>query len=100
MSEQNDQFFQLTVISPDKTIFEDRVKALSAWNEKGPFDILPMHTNFVSIIKGKLTIKTMDGKKNEIEIGNAILKAFENTVYVFVGLTYLASGDAVLGNSI
>lgn len=78
--------FMLQVISPDTTLFKGVVKSVSGVNEKGPFDILSFHTNFVSIIKGSVKINDINGVKKEIEIGSAILKAFQNTVYVFVGL--------------
>lgn len=71
-------------------IFEGYVKALSSVNDRGLFDILPFHTNFISIIKEKIIIHKEDGTKEEIPIDAGVLKQLNNTVQVFLGIKALS----------
>lgn len=74
------------VRSRDKTFFNDKVKAISSFNEKGPFDILPKHANFISIIKDSVVLHKETGEKEEIIIEGGVIRAFENHVNVFIGV--------------
>jgi F0F1-type ATP synthase epsilon subunit len=69
--------------------FEGYVKALSSINDRGLFDILPYHTNFISIIKEKIIIHKEDGSHQEIPIDAGVLKQLNNTVQVFLGIKAL-----------
>ena len=66
--------------------FKDKVKAVTSYNEKGPFDILPEHENFISLINQHLVVHTMDGKENEIKVETAVIKVYKNEVHIFLGL--------------
>ncbi len=68
-------------------MFKDKVKAVTSYNEKGPFDVLPEHENFISLIDQHLVIHTMDGKENEIKVDNAVIKVYRNEVHIFLGLS-------------
>ena len=67
--------------------FNDKVKAITSFNEKGIFDVLPRHENFISVIKDKIIIHTKDGKDKEMKIDNGVLKVYENEVHIFLGIT-------------
>lgn len=67
--------------------FKDKVKAVTSYNEKGPFDVLPEHENFISLINQHLVIHTMDGRENEIKVDNAVIKVYKNEVHIFLGLS-------------
>lgn len=74
------------ISNADKLVFEGNATAISSYNEKGPFDILPLHANFISIIQNELIIHESKGKTQEMKIGSGILKAVENKVLVFLGI--------------
>ena len=74
------------VRSRDKTFFNNRVKAISSFNEKGPFDILPQHANFISIIKDSVILHKETGEKEEIKIDGGVVRVFENHVNIFIGV--------------
>ena len=75
------------VIHPERIIFEGKAKAVTGKNDNGTFDILPLHSNFVSLIKEKVIIRTMDDLVQEIPIEQAILKVLRNQVYIFIGIS-------------
>jgi len=39
--------------SPDKIIWEGKAEYISSVNSQGPFDILPSHANFITIVENK-----------------------------------------------
>lgn len=64
--------------------FSGYAKSFSSVNEKGPFDILPTHENFVSVITGPVVIEDEHGVKKQFAVENAVLEASGNLVKVFV----------------
>lgn len=83
------RFLEVYVGSPDKTIFEGLAKAVSSYNDIGPFDVLGRHENFISSIKNKLKITLQNGEKREYQIGNGIMRVNNNIVQVFLGIDNL-----------
>ncbi|OGH37823.1 MAG: hypothetical protein A3B44_01100 [Candidatus Levybacteria bacterium RIFCSPLOWO2_01_FULL_38_21] len=77
----------LKIQTKQGVLFNDRVKAITSFNEKGIFDVLPQHENFISVIKDKIIIHTTDGKDKEMKIDNGVLKVHENEAHIFLGLT-------------
>ena len=59
--------------------------ALSSINKIGKFDVLPEHTNFISLITKKLTVLLLDKKKVEYEFRRGVIEVSDNLVKVFLG---------------
>jgi len=80
----------LTVIikNKDRTFFEGQAYAISSINDKGPFDILPQHENFITLIKNKIIVHTTPKEKVEIQIENGLARVSENKVDMFVNFKY------------
>ena len=85
--EGNNPLILLKIQTKQGVSFNDRVRAITSFNEKGIFDILPQHENFISVIKDKIIIHTTDGKDKEMKIDNGVLKVHENEANIFLGLT-------------
>lgn len=83
----NQNQISVLVMHPEYTIYDGPALSVSSLNDKGPFDVLPLHSNFVSLIKEKVTINQLDKKKREIAIEKAIMKVYRNKVYIFVGIS-------------
>ncbi len=47
--------------SREEVTFEGEALALTSVNDKGKFDVLPNHANFISLIKDYVIIKKKDG---------------------------------------
>lgn len=77
---------QVTVKNPDGVVFDGKAEAVSSFNKKGKFDILPYHANLISIIQDNLTIWETKEKPKEIKIENGVLEVSENVVKVFLGI--------------
>ncbi len=72
--------------SPDQVYFEGEVDALTSTNEKGTFDVLPLHANFISIIKHTIILYKGPSKIREMPIDSAVLKVVNNTITIFLGI--------------
>ena len=75
----------IVVREREKLLFQGQALAITAVNEAGPFDVLPLHTNFISVVKDSLTIIKEDGSKLEIPLARGILKVQRNMVEVYLG---------------
>ena len=64
--------------------FGGYVKSLSSVNSEGKFDILPMHENFITTLKGPIVIIDENNNRHEIKVENALVEASNNLVKVFV----------------
>ena len=75
------------VLSPTSVLYAGPALSVTSFNDKGRFDILPLHANFVSIIKKALYIKADNKFSKEILIEQGgVLHCRSNRVRVFVGI--------------
>jgi len=70
----------------DKTIFEGPVRSVSSINKKGKFDILAMHSNFISLINEKIEIVNLSGQKQDFKIDSGIVKVARDNVEIYIGV--------------
>lgn len=81
----NEAKLHVFVMTGDSIVYDDKATSVSSRNERGRFDILPMHTNFISIIKEFVIIQISPEEKKEIVIKNGIMRVYEDNVQIFVG---------------
>jgi F0F1-type ATP synthase epsilon subunit len=78
--------FHLTVRNRTQVLFNEEVKSVSSKNDTGVFDILPEHSNFISLITSPLIIRKINGQKQEITFNNGLIKVKENNVHCYIDL--------------
>jgi F0F1-type ATP synthase epsilon subunit len=72
------------VYSPFRTYYDDHAFSLSAINTTGPFDILPQHHNFISLLEAcELTLDTPSGPQ-KIKIAGGILHMHANDARILL----------------
>ena len=76
--------------------FINELKANVTFNEKGEFDVLASHANFISLVKKRLTIRETENEdsKKDIAFDNALIRVRENLVEVYVGVEGMNAGKA------
>jgi len=87
---QSSSFLTLTIITPETILFEGFVGGISSVNDKGPFDIIPYHENFICVIKDRIVL--YDRKRKEIkkmELQTGLLEVIENKVSIYLGIETL-----------
>lgn len=73
------------VYSPFKTYFDGFAKSVSALNVTGPFDILPRHKNFLTLLTPcELVIRAAQEQKMKITRGVLLVRRNEVTVFLDV----------------
>ncbi|OGK35335.1 hypothetical protein A3A93_02900 [Candidatus Roizmanbacteria bacterium RIFCSPLOWO2_01_FULL_38_12] len=77
---------QISILSPDKIIYLGQAEAVTCKNEKGVFDILPLHSNFISLIDDYIIIHLPRGREHKIKIGRGLLKAIENKITILLNI--------------
>ncbi|OGH18231.1 MAG: hypothetical protein A2868_01845 [Candidatus Levybacteria bacterium RIFCSPHIGHO2_01_FULL_40_15b] len=76
---------QVVIKNKDGVLFEGVGKALTSINEKGIFDVLPLHENFISVVRDFIRIYKTDGKSQDVKIATGVLRVTQNRVNVYVG---------------
>lgn len=83
----NSETLYVKIYAPFRTYFEGQAFSLSAVNKTGPFDILPRHKNFMSLlVPCTLTVRVPERPdfKLSIERGVMHVKADRATVFLDV----------------
>ena len=79
-----DRTMSVKIYAPFKIYFDGTAKSVSAENETGPFDILPSHHNFMTLLTPSIiTVRTERGQE-EIRIERGIMHVKANQVVVFL----------------
>lgn len=75
--------FRVKILSPYQTYYQGEAASLSANNRTGPFDILPGHIDFFSLLtSGKVVLNT-GFQLLEFEIARGIIRVNRSEVTVF-----------------
>ena len=75
---------EVFIMTGESVIFNDKAITVSSRNEKGRFDILPFHANFISIIQEFISIQRTQENRKEFVIKTGIMRVYENKVQIFV----------------
>lgn len=75
------------VYSPFRDYYTGRALSISAENATGPFDILPEHHNFISLLSPcELVVRTTDNNERKIRISGGIMHVKADQVIVFLDI--------------
>ena len=80
---------QLNVIAraPFEIHYEGPAKAVSATNRVGPFDVLPGHADFFSVLEpGDVTIDIESSKTISFPVNAGIITARDDEIHLFVNM--------------
>lgn len=72
------------VYSPFKVYFDDTADSISADNDTGPFDVLPQHHRFMTLLNPCDIVIRVKEKEQKIRITRGIMHVREDKVTVFL----------------
>ena len=72
--------------SKEKILFDGTVRTISSVNERGPFDILPLHANFITLILNYVILDKGLSTERRFDIEKGVLYVLSNKVDVYVGI--------------
>jgi len=76
---------QVHVYSPFKDYYDGLAFSLTAENRTGPFDILPRHHSFISLLSAcELVVRTVKDGEQKIKISGGLLHVKADQVIVFL----------------
>lgn len=77
---------KVSVKSTLAIIWEGEADSVSSINTQGPFDVLPMHSNFISVIENHPIIVRIGREKKEYTFSFSVIYAHSNVVDVYTNL--------------
>jgi F0F1-type ATP synthase epsilon subunit len=77
------QKIKIKINSPSKIIWEGEGDYVSSVNSQGPFDILPLHANFITIIENHPIMVKVDREIKKFDFKRAIIFTSSNQVRIF-----------------
>ena len=79
------KIMHVKVYAPFKTYYDGDALSISAINDTGPFDILPRHHNFMTLVnKCDVIIRTEDGDELRVPINRGVMHVKADRVDVFL----------------
>lgn len=72
--------------SPDRIYLEGDVRSVTSYNDKGVFDVLPMHANFISLIKQAIVVHKFGHTKETFFVTTGVMKVKGNKITCYVDL--------------
>jgi F0F1-type ATP synthase epsilon subunit len=81
--DKNVKRFKVKIFSPYQTYYEGEAVSLSAQNRTGPFDILPGHINFFSLLTGGMIVLNTGFQRLEFQVARGILRVTHDNVTLF-----------------
>ena len=80
------EFLSVVIRDRNNLLFQGHADSVSSFNAKGPFDVLPQHANFISIIQ-KAVILHLKGKPDKrIDVQSGVLKVRDNNIEIYLGI--------------
>jgi F0F1-type ATP synthase epsilon subunit len=78
------KLIHVKVYSPFKTYFNEDAFSISAVNGTGPFDVLPKHHNFMTLLNPCELIIAREGGEIKIRIARGVMHVKTDNVVVFL----------------
>ncbi|HEX7964042.1 MAG TPA: hypothetical protein VF466_05665 [Candidatus Saccharimonadales bacterium] len=77
----------IRVYSPFRVYYDQDSYSISGVNRTGPFDILPHHHNFMSLLEAcELVIRPLTGQDQRIRISGGLMNVKADKVTVFLDI--------------
>ncbi len=76
----------VTIKDPKSQIFNGEVLSITSTNKKGKFDVLPLHSNFISLIKDFVIVREQNKKEITIPLQSGVLRVGGDKVNILIGV--------------
>lgn len=76
---------RVKIYAPFKVYFDGEAKSMTATNRVGPFDILPQHHNFISLLEPSEVVVRTDGKEDfKMRINQGLIHVKADQIRIFL----------------
>jgi F0F1-type ATP synthase epsilon subunit len=83
---EQEPMMRVKIYSPYKTYFDEAAYSISAVNETGPFDILPKHHNFITLLSACVLVIRGIRSEQKIRISGGLMHVKADDVKVFLDI--------------
>lgn len=84
-AEAIDEVLSIKIFSPREVYYDGPALTLTASNDTGNFDILPLHHNFITLLKaGTVRVGLVNHTEKFFEIQKGLLRVRNNQAVVFL----------------
>lgn len=81
---RTDKKMHVKVYAPFKVYYDGEADSISAVNDTGPFDVLGLHHNFMTLINTCDIVVRNDSKEEKIPINRGIMHVKKDEIIVFL----------------
>ncbi len=82
-----EELMSVKIYTPFQTYFEGQAHSLSAVNGTGPFDVLPQHKNFMSLlVPCTITVHTPQNTDFKLPVEQGVIHVKADKVTVFLDI--------------
>ena len=78
------QILDVSIRSRKKSFFVGQSPSVTSLNDRGEFDVLPQHANFISLVRNYIILAKGTKSEQKFVISMGILKVKENQVEIFL----------------
>lgn len=82
----HNKLLTVSVKGPKNELFTGTALSVTSINNKGKFDVLPYHTNFISLIRDYVIIREQNKKEITLPLQTGVMRVFEDKVNVLIGI--------------
>jgi len=83
--DESETLLSVKIFSPREVYFDGKAQSISAKNDTGQFDILPLHHSFITLSSaGTVSVVQNKGKPKHVEIKKGLLRVKNNQAIVFL----------------
>jgi F-type H+-transporting ATPase subunit epsilon len=76
------------VLSPHGLIWEGEARSVSSTNSQGPFDLLPQHAHFISLIERQpITAVTTEGEVQVFTYQSAVVRLYDDIITIYADIS-------------
>jgi F0F1-type ATP synthase epsilon subunit len=91
MTTQEQPLLTVRISKAAEVVWEGRAQSVSSENAQGPFDILPMHANFITLLSDKpIVIIAEDGEKIEKKFSASVMYVVNDVVKIYADIANIS----------
>jgi len=83
---KSNDILNVVIKTKTKSLFKGLVGTVTSKNDRGVFDILPLHTNFITLVFDYVILDRGLESEKKFDIDKGILYVLSNKVDIYVGI--------------
>ena len=76
----------VSIRTKEKLLYSGTASSVSSENVNGPFDIIPQHANFISLIYGYLIVDLGLSTEQKFDVEKGVMYVMSDKVDVYLGI--------------